>query len=292
MGIYDREYYREEESFSWRPTTAWSAVNVLIGICVVVYVADLLFMKVEQPYRIANLLAARTSDFANPLRWFSFLTYAFMHAPMDGSERVGLLHILMNMFLLWTFGRDVESRLGRTGFLTLYLTSAFLCGFLYTGLWAVIGRPTAVLGASGAVSTVMVYFICLNPRMTLWLFGVLEVPAWALGAGLLLWDFLGSLASAFGADRSVAYEAHLIGAALGGAAYYYRWPSGAVLDRIQFWWKTRHLRVVRAQAEREEKLATDADKILEKVSQSGYDSLTPREKKVLEDYSRNLREKK
>jgi membrane associated rhomboid family serine protease len=290
MGIYDRDYYREEDTFSWRPTATWTGLNIIIGVCVAVYVADVLFMRLDPANRIANVLAAHGSDFANPLRWFSFLSYAFMHAPMDSPDRLGILHLVMNMFVLWMVGRDVESRLGKTAFLTLYLTSAVLCGILFLGFWSLLGRPTAVLGASGAVSTITV--ICFNPRVSLWLFGVLEVPAWALGVGLLLWDFIGSLSSLLGAPRSVAYEAHLIGAAIGGLAFYYRWPSGKFLNRLGFWWKTRHLRVVRAKEEREEKVAHEADKVLEKVSQSGYDSLSAREKKILEDYSRNLRAKK
>ncbi|MDP1560182.1 MAG: rhomboid family intramembrane serine protease [Pirellulaceae bacterium] len=292
MGIYDRDYYRDEDSFSWQPARQWSGLNLIIVACVAVYVADILFIRLDPQHRIFRVLAANSSDFSNPLRWFSFLTCAFSHSPIDDSQRLGILHILMNMFVLWTFGRDVESRLGRGAFLILYLTSAVASSVLFTGFWTLIGRPTTVLGASGAVSAVFVYFVCWNPRTTLKLFGVVDVPAWALGACLLLYDFLGSISALFGSEQRVAHEAHLIGAAVGGLAFYYRWPSGGFLKQITFWWKSRHLRVVRAKEEKQEQVASQADKILEKVSRSGYDSLTSSEKKILEDYSRNLRAKK
>jgi hypothetical protein len=48
---------------------------------------------------------------------------------------------------------------------------------------------------------------------------------------------------------------------------------------------------VRAEQNREQALAEEADRVLEKVSRSGYDSLTAREKKTLEAYSRKLRSK-
>ncbi len=292
MGIYDRDYYRDDETFSWQPAQHWSGLNLIIVACVAVYVADILFVRLDPPYRIFRVLAANSSDFTNPLRWFSFLTCAFSHSPIDDSQRLGILHILMNMFVLWTFGRAVESRMGRSAFLTLYLTSAVISSVLFTGIWTLIGRPTTVLGASGAVSAIFVYFVCWNPRMTLKLFGVVDVPAWALGAGLLLYDFLGSLSALFGSEQRVAHEAHLIGAAVGGLAFYWGWPTGDWLKRLSFWWKSRHLRIVRANEEKQELVASEADKILEKVSRSGYDSLTAREKKILEDYSRNLRAKK
>ena len=292
MGIYDREYYRDEDSFSWQPARQWSGLNLIIVACVIVYVADILFIRVDPQYRIFRVLAANSSDFANPLRWFSFFTCAFAHSPIDDPQRLGILHILMNMFVLWTFGRAVESRMGRTAFLILYLTSAVASSVLFTGIWTVIGRPTSVLGASGAVSAIFVYFVCWNPRVTLKLFGVLDVPAWAVGAGILLYDFVGSLSALFGSENRVAHEAHLIGAAIGGLAFYWGWPNASLLNKASFWWKTRHLRVVRAKEEKLEKVASEADKVLEKVSRSGYDSLSAREKKILEEYSRNLRAKK
>ncbi|MBL8856611.1 MAG: rhomboid family intramembrane serine protease [Planctomycetaceae bacterium] len=292
MGIYDRDYYRDEESFSWQPARHWSGLNLIIVACVAVYVADILFLKLEPQNRIFRVLAANSSDFANPLRWYSFLTCAFSHSPIDDPNRFGILHIVMNMFVLWTFGRDVESRLGRTAFLTLYLISALASAVLFTGFWTLIGRPTTVLGASGAVSAVFVYFVCWNPRVTLKLFGVIDVPAWALGAGILLYDFVGSLSALFGSEQRVAHEAHLIGAAVGGLSFYFGWPNESLFKKIRFWWRSRHLRVVRAREEQQEQLAISADQILEKVSRSGYDSLTSKEKKILEEYSRNLRAKK
>lgn len=293
MGIYDRPYYRDEQDeFSWRPANVWSMLNWLIAICIGVYALDLLSLGVDQNLRVFKVFAAYSSDLWQPWRWFSFLTYAFVHAPLDDRSRLGILHIVFNMFILWTFGRSVESHLGSFQFLWMYLVSAVLCSVIYLVFWTVLGQPTALIGASGAVSTVMVYFIFLNPRMTLLLFGVVPIPAWVLGVGILLYDFLGSLSALMGAERSVAYEAHLIGAAVGALAFRYGPPGLSQWRSLQFWWRTRHLRVVRAQEQRDQGLADDADRVLEKVSRLGYDQLTAKEKKILEAYSRKLREKK
>jgi membrane associated rhomboid family serine protease len=291
MGLYDREYYRDEESFSWRPARTWSGVNLIIGICVVVYVLDILLIRSSPEYRLVNLLANRTDDLLNPLRWFSFVTYAFMHSPLDDPQRLGILHLLFNMFVLWMFGRHVEGQLGKTTFLTLYLTSVVICSLLYSLFFFLLGFPRAGVGASGAVSTVLVYFICANPRLTLYLFGAVPIPAWALGVGILVYDFLGSLAGLMGGGDRVAHEAHLIGAGVGAVYYFFGVPGSAFFQQLQFWWRSRHLRVVREEKNREQALAQEADRVLEKVSRSGYDSLTAKEKKTLETYSRKLRSK-
>jgi hypothetical protein len=149
----------------------------------------------------------------------------------------------------------------------------------------------AGVGASGAVSTVLVYFICTNPRVNLLLFGVVPVPAWALGVGILVYDFLGSLAGLIGGGDRVAHEAHLIGAGVGAVYFFFGVPGSGLWQRLRLWWRSRHLRVVRAEQNREQALAEEADRVLEKVSRSGYDSLTAREKKTLEAYSRKLRSK-
>ena len=54
------------------------------------------------------------------LRWWQFLTYAFLHA--------GFMHILGNMLFLWVFGPNVEDRFGRIGFLVFYLTGGAVAG--------------------------------------------------------------------------------------------------------------------------------------------------------------------
>ncbi len=293
MGIYDRDYYRETEEFSWKPGYSWSGVNIIIAICVVVYVLDIAFIRLPADQRLINILANHTDDLFNPARWFSFVTYAFMHLPLDdNTRRIGILHLLFNMFVLWMFGRSVESHLGRARFLTLYLSSVVLCSLLYSLFWYMLGSPRAGVGASGAVSTVLIYFVCSNPRTTLHLFGAFPIPAWALGVGILVYDLLGSLLGMLGKERGVAHEGHLIGAAVGALYFYYGVPGATWIKHIQTWWRSRHLRVVRADQDRAQRLADDADQILEKVSRAGYDHLTPREKKILEEYSRNLRSKK
>jgi membrane associated rhomboid family serine protease len=75
--------------------------------------------------------------------WWRLVTAGFLH--------YGPLHLVFNMLALWVIGRDVETVLGRTRFLAVYLVS------LLGGSAAVMlfSPNTAVAGASGAVFGLM-----------------------------------------------------------------------------------------------------------------------------------------
>ncbi len=55
--------------------------------------------------------------------WYRLLTGAFLHLPPTEGT-FGLLHVVMNMAMLWNLGRAVEPMLGRVHYLALYLLSA------------------------------------------------------------------------------------------------------------------------------------------------------------------------
>jgi membrane associated rhomboid family serine protease len=71
--------------------------------------------------------------------WWRIVTSGFLHA--------GLLHLGMNMFVLWILGSQLEPVLGRARFLALYITS------LVAGAFGVLlVSPTVpTVGASGAI---------------------------------------------------------------------------------------------------------------------------------------------
>lgn len=153
----------------------------------------------------------------------TLLTYAFLHA--------GFLHIAGNMLILWTFGPVVEDRLGRAGFLGLYLAGAVVAGLAHMGVYP--GRP--VVGASGAISAVTGAFLVLAPLthvrcLSILVLATVSIPAaWFIGLAIA-WDVI---LQGLGGGGRVARLAHLGGYALGaGVAMTLLWTR--VLAREPF----------------------------------------------------------
>jgi len=133
-------------------------------------------------------------------------TSMFLHA--------GPLHLLGNMLFLWSYGPNVERRLGHGPFLLLYLTS----GLLGTMLYALVklGSPMPMIGASGAISGILGAYLVFFPhnRIVMWLLATFRLPAWFLLSLYLVVENI--VPFLLPGSAVVAHSAHL-GGFFGGA---------------------------------------------------------------------------
>lgn len=287
-------------------------VTILVIICSVLYLLDAFTPPIRVDANgdgvkdtiVSNTLfewmTLRSADVFSadilkaPWNVYQLMSYGFAHASMASSQRA-IFHILGNMFVLWMLGRMVEDRMGRYEFLYFYLIAIVFSGVF----WGILnlGGLGGVVGASGAVTAVVILFALYFPHQKVYLFGVLEIPGWVVGVLVIGQDFIVALTNS--GDR-VAWEAHL-GGALFAAAYFY---SGmriesffplAALSRL--FSKQPRLRVHDPDDDEEtvdegfvkdEKLA---DEILEKLHREGESSLTRKERKILERFSKRVRKK-
>ena len=124
------------------------------------------------------------------------------------------------------------------------------------------------------------------------LFFVIPVPAWVVGILIIVMNVAG--ANGVG-DSHVAYDVHLIGAAFALAYFKFKWNLGSLVPHnlASFTKSLKPKPKLRVHDPDERHSGSDAegDALLEKVNQHGIDSLTSRERKVLEDYSRRMRQK-
>jgi membrane associated rhomboid family serine protease len=293
MGIYDRDYYREPQSrYTLRgPRTI---IGTLILINVVVFLADGLLTSPDPSQGLGDInrfLAVKIETLTKPWLWWQFVTYGFAHASAPE-----YWHILGNMLVLFFLGRDIEGLYGRKEFLRLYLATLVVAGVI----WAVVGKiqgvepEQAAVGASGAIAGVVVLYALNFPRRILLLFFVIPMPAWAVGMLVVVLDLLGALGYS---GTHVAYTAHLAGAAFGFLYYQFgwnlsRWTSGWFSGA---WLKSRpKLRVhdPDRRSRRDKELGDEVDRILEKIHREGEDSLTRKERRILENASREYQKKR
>ena len=300
MGIQDRDYYRNEGPSIFDSLMPRGVMcGWLIGINVMVFVAQMAalfaYRDFGQPQRVVDQrnpmvqqiqqssqgvvtdwLILDVEAVAHGQVW-RLITYAFLHSPDS------FLHILFNMLFLWWFGSDIEQLYGSKEFLAIYLTSAFLGGAAYEVWGLTRTNPGPCLGASGAVTTMLILCALHFPRRIIY-FGVLMDIAGFLGVG----------------DPSVAFCVHLAGAAF--AVAYYKWQGSIVgtLSEILWWKKPRsrvRLKVFNPDPDDDEPVAVSAnsapqaaadeyleaklDAVLEKMARLGKESLTPQEQEIL-----------
>ncbi len=293
MGIYDRDYYRREgPSFLGSFVEKGTICKWLIGINVVLFFLQYATTTGGDPTQgpLPEFLAVRAADVLHGAVW-QLVTYSFLHA--------GLLHIFFNMLFLWWFGNEIEDLLGPREFLCFYLLSALLGGVAFVLTTQFSPIPQVCLGASGAVTAVMVLFACHYPRRTILLFFVIPVPIWALVVFAVARDLLAFLG---GTGGLTAVQVHLAGAAFAFAYFKLQFRLTGWLPSWQRWRRrpqASRLRVYNPEDEpgptpvpvpvpssattsfEEEQLEAKMDAVLEKISRVGKENLTDSERQVL-----------
>jgi len=143
---------------------------------------------------------------------FAFFSSMFLHG--------GWLHLLGNMWTLWIFGDNVEDRLGRTRYVTLYLGGGIAAALMH--IFTNANSPVPTIGASGAIAAVMGAYFRFYPHARVetlvppFFFVVLPAVLF-LGGWFLLQFFNGAMSlGARGPGFSgVAWWAHVGGFAFG-----------------------------------------------------------------------------
>lgn len=222
-------------------------------------------------------------------RWWTFATYMFVH--------VGLLHLAFNMLMLFFFGPAVEAKMGANGFGLYYLVCG-LGGAIFSFAVSLFTPVSPFVGASAAVFGVSLAFAMYWPDAPIYVFP-LPVPIKAkwLVTFLAAANLLAAISSA---QHGVAYLAHLGGFLFG---FLYLKREQMVMRRARSAKGQRPHLVRAARAHRSERarpspeqqpprtdIQAEVDPVLDKISESGLDSLTADERRLLDDMSRQLRE--
>lgn len=144
-------------------------------------------------------------------QYYRLLSSGFIHA--------NWMHLALNMYVLWLFGEQVETRFvnlfgvlqGRLLYIVMYL-STIVAASLYTHYKHKNNSYYAALGASGATSGILFSYILFNPWNGLMIFPIpFFIPAVIIG---VLYLFYSSWASKNSRDN-IGHDAHFYGAVYG-----------------------------------------------------------------------------
>lgn len=195
-----------------RPRTP--AVSAIIALNVLVFLAwqAAAFVPGLGDLMVTNFLVS-TTHLEHGLMW-TLITAAFSHSE--------LWHAAINLFVLWSFGTVLEQLWGTKVFVLFYLGAAVFASLSHclVSTFLLGNSDIPALGASGAVSGLLVAYALHFPRHRILLFGIVPVPALAgvlLFVGLDLW---GLMAQGRGGGLPIGHGAHL-GGALAGALIYF-----------------------------------------------------------------------
>lgn len=304
MGLDSRDYYRPSGfgGFSFFPPVIKNLLIINVGVFILQMIFDNLSFSGVPGWYILNRYFA-----LNPIsgvdqagvpynfKIWQFLTYQFMHGDFT--------HILFNMFLLWMFGMELENIMGSKKFLIFYLLCGFGAGLFQIFLSPLFSESLApTIGASGAVFGVMIAFAMFFPDRYIFLYFLIPIKAKYLIAFLVLIEFL-----SVNEPTLVAHLAHIGGAVTGfifilmDRKYDFRFENlFRLLHKPKTYKSSARFRKpsfskdieeadfydISSSKDEEEITQEEIDRILDKISQSGYQNLTEREKKILFEASK------
>lgn len=281
------------------------AVQWLLALNIGVYFLQLTLFG---PDAIFSTLALDPSRF--PSAWWTVGTYMFVHG--------WLWHLAFNMLTLWMFGPRLEQIWGTRSFTYFYLWSGLGGGIAHL----IFAQHSSVIGASGAISGVLVAYALRWPDEDVYLFGVIPMKSRWLVAAMIGMNVIFALSPSSGID----WTAHVGGMAFGWV--FLKFSSLGGLTRVRGWVSalpdeqedmpravprnrspmrergvdevvSRSNAVVLRESkpvqhvpkqETPKEHAARINRVLDKISQQGMQSLTREERRLLEEMSRKLRD--
>lgn len=241
--------------------------------------------RFDYPHWLA--LSSNPNDFL--IFPWTFFTYAFLHS--------GFWHLFFNMFMLNFSGRLFLTFFTQKQFLGLYILSSIFAGLAFVIAYYFMGISNIIVGASAAVLSILVATTTYQPLMNVRLLLIGNVKLWHITAVLLVLDIMQILI-----ENTGGHISHIAGAIF-GVIYIKVLQSGTDLSNIvtniiNFFvnlfqpkkstpFKKVHVNSKKTTASSQSKIVVkdktqqQIDEILDKISQSGYDSLTAEEKEFL-----------
>lgn len=263
-----------------------SAIRIIMTITVVCFLIQTLagIFGIPRDYveGLFGFLPTVEGTLYQPWR---LVTYLFLHG--------GFWHLMFNMLWLWWMGRHVEEVVGPRVFSVVYFGAGIggaLINLVFTAIWPGV----LTIGASGAVFGIMVAFAMIYPTAPIMLFLLPPIQARYVVAGLIAMDVLFQVS---GTGGNTARLVHLGGAFIGWGLmrlYYRGYDFDRWLRSMQQLFERKPAETVKNKKMRsvsdavilEETDQGELDRILDKISKSGYDGLTEEEKRTLFELSK------
>lgn len=293
MSVYERDYMQDGPPGSGggfpKPS---SAVVWLLVINVAVFLVQNIFAKWFGSPTFDHLFAL-SSDGLSQLMVWQFVTYGFLHASP--------FHLIVNGLVIFFIGRAVEPVLGFSRFFFLYF-SGVLVGSCFWLVWN-LNSFAPLMGASAGAMALLIFFCCHQPNrpITFFIFFVIPVtmkPKYVAYAVLAIDAFGFLFTEITGGSGGIAHSAHLGGMLAGFLVHRFLYSpnpihrsSGGVQMERPGWVKKAAGMAQKSSGEKPKytiniksrsEMEKEVDRILDKINQKGFGSLSVEEKAILD----------
>ena len=265
------QFQSDPGQFSYKPALFTDAIKILVSVNFGIFLLQTVARTEGLFFPLFGLVPKMVwSEF---MIWQPF-TYLFFHG--------GIWHVLINMFVLWMFGSELERIWGKGHFLKFYFVTGVGAG-LVTMIFGV-NSMTPIVGASGAVYGVLLAYGLTYPNRTVYLYGIIPIKSlwFVIGIGVI------AFISSFDNVSQISHLTHLSGMMIG-----YLMLKRPV--RFNDLWFTIRKRTLEYKIKHEEKrvsqhqaIEREIDRILDKINREGFDSLTEEEHDRLYKGSQSL----
>ncbi len=199
--------------FNWRSFIT-PGVKLLVLVCAGVFLAQTLvdlLLGFAMTARLNHIFGLVPRGVIPGLRLWQPFTYIFFHG--------GLFHLLINMLILWMFGRDLELVWRKRRFLNYFLLCGVGAGLLTVivkllpEIWGRTPSDIPTIGASGAIFGILIANAILFPDRRIWLIPLpVTIPMRPYVAVMGAIEFFGTLGA--GGDN-ISHICHLGGMLIG-----------------------------------------------------------------------------
>ncbi len=248
--------------------------TLLVILHVLTMIGTAVAIAFEQQLLLLTLAFSSSEVLGHAALW-QFVTYAFVNGPS--------IWFAVEMFLLFSFGREVERFIGRRAFIALYAMLLLLPPCLLTAIGPFVS--TRFVGSGSLHFAIFVAFATIYPNVDL-LFTV--KAKWVAGVLLAIY----SLQAFAGHEWTLLL---VLWASAAAAFVFITWlRRGGEFELPNFLKvfsrkpKFSVVKPQRAQKKAEEDVMESIDPLLEKISKHGLGSLTPKERLKLERASSAL----
>lgn len=126
----------------------------------------------------------------------------------------GYLHLFINTLVLAMFGPVVEHYIGSKKFAVVFVVAGVCAGLSQVVAANIVGESASVVGASGAIGAVLGIYATLEPKLRVYLIGIIPMPMWfavtLFSVGSLILALISGVAA-----YNIAHIAHATGIFIG-----------------------------------------------------------------------------